>query len=92
MAIDQQRRLQDAAAQAHSAQDRGDHAAANEAWRRYRRRLTTCGRALMSDASTASRPICSLDDLVAMKRATGRGADLVDLERLRDAHGELPDH
>ena len=36
--------------------------------------------------------ICSLVDLVAMKRATGRGADLVDLERLRDAHGELPDH
>ena len=35
MAIDQQRRLQQAAAQAHSAQDRGDHAAANEAWRRY---------------------------------------------------------
>jgi predicted nucleotidyltransferase len=35
--------------------------------------------------------ICSLHDLVAMKRATGRGADLVDLERLRDAHGELPD-
>ena len=35
MAIDQQRRLQHAAAQAHSAQDRGDHAAANEAWRRY---------------------------------------------------------
>lgn len=35
--------------------------------------------------------ICSFDDLVAMKRATGRGTDLVDLERLRDAHGELPD-
>ena len=35
MAIDQQRRMQQAAAQAHSAQDRGDHAAANEAWRRY---------------------------------------------------------
>lgn len=35
MAIDQQRRLQQAAAQAHSAQDHGDHAAANEAWRRY---------------------------------------------------------
>ena len=35
VAIDQQRRLQHAAAQAHSAQDRGDHAAANEAWRRY---------------------------------------------------------
>ena len=34
-AIDQQRRLQQAAASAHSAQERGDHAAANEAWRRY---------------------------------------------------------
>ena len=35
-------------------------------------------------------PICSLVDLVAMKRATGRGADELDLERLRDAHSELP--
>lgn len=35
MAIDQQRRLKEAAAQAHSAQDQGDQAAANEAWRRY---------------------------------------------------------
>jgi hypothetical protein len=35
VAIDQQRRLQDAAAQAHSAQERGDPVAANEAWRRY---------------------------------------------------------
>jgi predicted nucleotidyltransferase len=35
-------------------------------------------------------PICSLEDLVAMKRATGRGADDLDLERLREAHGELP--
>ncbi len=35
MAIDQQRRLQQAAAQAHEAQDRGDVAGANEAWRRY---------------------------------------------------------
>ena len=35
MAIDQQHRLQQAAASAHSAQERGDHAAANEAWRRY---------------------------------------------------------
>jgi hypothetical protein len=33
--IDQQRRLRDAAAQAHDAQARGDHAAANEAWRHY---------------------------------------------------------
>lgn len=36
-------------------------------------------------------PICSLTDLVAMKRAAGRGADLLDLERLNDAHGELPE-
>lgn len=35
MPIDQQRRLQQAAADAHSAQDHGDHAGANEAWRRY---------------------------------------------------------
>lgn len=34
--------------------------------------------------------ICSLDDLVAMKRAAGRGSDDLDLERLREAHGELP--
>lgn len=36
-------------------------------------------------------PICSFADLVAMKRATGRGTDLLDLERLTEAHGELPD-
>jgi hypothetical protein len=35
VAIDQQSRLQAAAAQAHSAQDHGDHAGANQAWRRY---------------------------------------------------------
>ena len=35
MAIDQEDRLRQMAAQAHSAQDRGDHAAANEAWRTY---------------------------------------------------------
>ena len=35
-------------------------------------------------------PICSLADLVAMKRATGRGSDELDLERLSEAHGELP--
>jgi predicted nucleotidyltransferase len=34
--------------------------------------------------------ICALVDLVAMKRATGRGSDALDLERLREAHGELP--
>lgn len=35
-------------------------------------------------------PICSLADLVAMKRGTGRGSDALDLERLSEAHGELP--
>lgn len=35
--------------------------------------------------------ICSLVDLVAMKRASGRSTDLLDLERLSDAHGALPD-
>jgi predicted nucleotidyltransferase len=34
--------------------------------------------------------ICSLADLVAMKRAVGRERDLVDLADLRAAHGELP--
>lgn len=36
-------------------------------------------------------PICSLADLVAMKRAAGRSTDQLDLERLGDAHGSLPD-
>jgi hypothetical protein len=35
VAIDQQRRLQQASAQAHTAQNHGDHVAANDAWRRY---------------------------------------------------------
>lgn len=35
-------------------------------------------------------PVCSLADLVVMKRATGRSTDALDLERLREAHGELP--
>ena len=35
MAIDQQRRLDEAATAAHAAQDRGDVWAANDAWRRY---------------------------------------------------------
>ncbi len=35
-------------------------------------------------------PICSLLDLVAMKRAAGRTTDESDLELLREAHGELP--
>ncbi|HWT90416.1 MAG TPA: DUF6036 family nucleotidyltransferase [Solirubrobacterales bacterium] len=36
-------------------------------------------------------PICSLADLVAMKRAVGRERDLADLAELREAHGELPE-
>lgn len=36
-------------------------------------------------------PICSLADLVAMKRSVGRERDLVDLADLESAHGELPD-
>ncbi|MEJ7798663.1 MAG: hypothetical protein WKF48_11520 [Solirubrobacteraceae bacterium] len=35
-------------------------------------------------------PICSLRDLVAMKRSSGCGSDQLDLEGLREAHGELP--
>ena len=36
-------------------------------------------------------PICSLADLVAMKRAVGRERDLADLADLQTAHGELPE-
>lgn len=36
-------------------------------------------------------PICSLADLVAMKRSVGRERDLVDLADLEAAHGDLPD-
>ncbi|HEV7937227.1 MAG TPA: nucleotidyl transferase AbiEii/AbiGii toxin family protein [Solirubrobacteraceae bacterium] len=36
-------------------------------------------------------PICSLADLVALKRIAGRERDFVDLHDLEVAHGELPD-
>ena len=36
-------------------------------------------------------PICSLADLVALKRISGRERELVDLHDLETAHGELPD-
>lgn len=36
-------------------------------------------------------PICSLADLVAMKRVAGRERDRVDLADLESAHGDLPD-
>jgi hypothetical protein len=35
-------------------------------------------------------PICSLVDLVALKRAAGRERDIADLSDLEDAHGDLP--
>ncbi|MGN6217282.1 MAG: hypothetical protein ACTHN7_10065 [Solirubrobacterales bacterium] len=35
-------------------------------------------------------PICSLADLVSMKRAVGRERDLADLADLEAAHGALP--
>lgn len=38
-----------------------------------------------------SAPICSLPDLVGLKRAGGRPTDLEDLARLETAHGSLPD-
>jgi hypothetical protein len=36
-------------------------------------------------------PICSLVDLVTMKRAVGRERDLADLADLEAGHGKLPD-
>jgi predicted nucleotidyltransferase len=35
-------------------------------------------------------PICSLGDLVALKRAAGRERDIADLSDLEAAHGDLP--
>jgi hypothetical protein len=47
-------------------------------------------RAEVKKVDGVSAPICSLPDLVAMKRAVGRERDLVDLADLEAAHGELP--
>lgn len=57
MAIDQQRRLSKAAAEAHAAQERGDHATANAAWRRY---------VLIEDASRDPQEL--LDEGVALSK------------------------
>lgn len=47
-------------------------------------------RAEMKKVDGVEAPICSLADLVVMKRSVGRERDLVDLADLRAAHGELP--
>lgn len=49
------------------------------------------GRAETRRVDGVDAPICSLADLVAMKRSVGRERDLVDLADLESAHGELPD-
>lgn len=59
MAIDQQRRLDEAAATAHAAQDRGDHWAANDAWGRY---------ALIKDALRDPQDL--LDEGVALSKVS----------------------
>jgi predicted nucleotidyltransferase len=48
------------------------------------------GRAEMKKVDGVSAPICSLADLVALKRAAGRERDIADLADLEAAHGELP--
>lgn len=48
------------------------------------------GRSEVKRIDGVEAPICSLTDLVAMKRATGRSSDELDLERLGEAHGGLP--
>jgi predicted nucleotidyltransferase len=49
------------------------------------------GRAEIKKVDGVEAPICSLADLVAMKRAVGRERDLADLTDLEEAHGELPE-
>jgi predicted nucleotidyltransferase len=48
-------------------------------------------RAEMRKVDGVEAPICSLSDLVTMKRAVGRDRDLADLADLEAAHGELPE-
>jgi hypothetical protein len=47
-------------------------------------------RADVKHVDGAPAAICSLADLVALKRAAGRERDLADLSDLEAAHGELP--
>lgn len=47
-------------------------------------------RAALRKIDGVSAPLCSLADLVALKRAAGRERDLADLADLAAAHGELP--
>jgi predicted nucleotidyltransferase len=49
------------------------------------------GRADTKRVDGVEAPICSLADLVALKRIAGRDQDGVDLRRLEEAHGALPD-
>jgi predicted nucleotidyltransferase len=47
-------------------------------------------RAEIKQVDGAPAAICSLADLVSLKRAAGRERDLADLSDLEEAHGELP--
>jgi len=48
------------------------------------------GRSEVCRVGGVEAPICSLADLVALKRAAGRDRDLADLSDLKATHGELP--